>query len=158
MKLTPFKSLWLWQGGLLFALLIPPCLSTAKAEQKQQAPGEAVAVLLAPFVFSSNPNLGNGCWIRAFDEPQYAGPRHTLIGPLSLRKIEAPGLKWRGEIQSLIIGPKATAIVYSDENFKEKQATLAPGTKTPDIQKFPFIGDNIESLKIMCSEDSHTKY
>lgn len=92
----------------------------------------------------------SGCWATIYDGLNFQGRSLTLMGANQLNNLLlSDGTNWEGQIDSLIVGPKAQLTLYGNENYKDTDHVFGANTKTADLEKLP-IGDDIESLKIAC--------
>lgn len=97
------------------------------------------------------------CYVHVFDDKNYdaTDDNHMICGPgkwASLRNL-AGAVKpiWSDEIESLRVGPKATVIVWADENFTGMSQTYGPGSAIPSLKaSTPGLSDNISSIEIRC--------
>lgn len=93
-----------------------------------------------------------GCWLRIHDGHNFTGRTLTLLGDQSLPNLEFPaGNDWEGDIDSVEVGPKATAVLYQDENYLQKKRELKAGEKVADLHKSIFA-EGVESLRLTCAE------
>ena len=119
-----------------------PTTTTANANQPAVPPGAA--------------NCGD-CWVHLFDDKNYdaTDDNHMICGPgkwANLRSL-AGAVKpiWGDEVESLRVGPKATVIVWADENFTGMTQTFGPGSAVPSLKaSTPGLSDNISSIEIRC--------
>lgn len=101
-------------------------------------------------------NCGD-CWVHVFDDKNFdvTDDNHMICGPgkwASLRNLSgAVKVIWGDEIESLKTGPKATVIVWGDENFAGITQTYGPGSAIPSLKaSTPGLSDNISSIEIRC--------
>jgi hypothetical protein len=101
-------------------------------------------------------NCGD-CWVHVFDDKNFdtTDDNHMICGPgkwPNLRNLSgAAKISWGDEIESLRVGPKATVIVWGDENFTGITQTFAPGTAIPSLKaSTPNLSDNTSSIEIRC--------
>ena len=108
-------------------------------------------MLLIP-VLVTDPALASGCWAQFYSKRDFNGDVATLVDPagfVSLDKGKARELK--REIDSLVLGPKATLTVYEHALFKDGAVTFAANSREAGrIKKLGFHG-RIESLRLECS-------
>jgi hypothetical protein len=96
------------------------------------------------------------CWAHFFDDRNFKldDDNHKLCGPgkwPSLRNLPgAPKLNWSDEIESLRVGPSATVIVWTEENFTGISHSFEPGTSNASLKTIPNLSDNISSIEIRC--------
>ena len=101
-------------------------------------------------------NCGD-CWVHVFDDKNFdvTDDNHMICGPgkwASLRNLTgAVKLMWGDEIESLKVGPKATVVVWADENYAGVTQTYGPGSAVPSLKAAtPGLSDNISSIEIRC--------
>ncbi len=111
----------------------------------------APVVMLVPVQVSTDPALGKGCWAQLFDGHGYSGSAVTLVGPVDIADTETRDINLEGEIDSIVVGPKARLVVFDEENFGDKDAAFGAGERVPDTtySKLGFF-DDIESLRLSC--------
>jgi hypothetical protein len=75
----------------------------------------------------------------------------TLVGPLDMPKMRGPfGADWKGEVESIRTGPKATVTIFDNENFVEHSEVVIPGRKIADLDNMMELFDNFRSMRIDC--------
>ena len=84
----------------------------------------------------------NGCWVKLYDAPNFAGADVTLVGAASMRALD-------GTFRSLEVGPAATVTTYKAENFGGSIQRFDPGRKVPDLSQADHA-DEFGSLRISC--------
>jgi hypothetical protein len=121
--------------------------SKAPAADNQPAP----VIMMVPVEISA-PALKNGCWAQLYDERNFKGDVFTVVGPMQLVSTDnSAGRQLKRNIDSLVVGPRATLTVYERSMFKDKAVTFGPNSKEPGlIKKLGFTG-RIESLKLDCA-------
>jgi hypothetical protein len=91
-----------------------------------------------------------GCWARIHDGQNFTGRTLTLMGEQSLPHLEfGVGFDWEGDIDSIVVGPKAKLAVFEDENYGDKKRDLAANERVADLHKTIF-SEGVESLKLTC--------
>jgi hypothetical protein len=80
-----------------------------------------------------------GCWVKLYDSPNFAGADVMLVGAASMRAMEGP-------FRSLEVGPSATVTAYKAENFGGSIQRFDPGHKVAEISQPQEFG----SLRIYC--------
>jgi hypothetical protein len=127
------------------------------AHKKERAAKSAVAeprrtrLVLLP-VDQATDALGNGCWVRFYDDKNFKGDELTVVGPVDLSSMKFHRRYTWGGPDSLIAGPKAKVIVYDAENFKDRSGTINPGEQAKDLSdKTLGLFEDIESVKIACN-------
>jgi hypothetical protein len=58
---------------------------------------------------------------------------------------------WGDEIDSIRMGPRARATFWEDENFGDNRIDLGPGQERNNLRGDPDMGDQIDSMELMCS-------
>lgn len=94
------------------------------------------------------------CWIDLFEDTKFDAddPHVRVMGPMELSSLKnLQGRDWNNEVESVILGPDATARAYSEKNFKGTELAFAPGQRVPDLGKLD-MSDDIESLKLSCND------
>lgn len=121
-----------------------------------QAPGERLtgrdlpAVLAALASQQVTRRLGDGCWVRFYEDAGFRGRSITLVGPVDLSRLNVGGLTW-GDWDSAVVGPQATVTTFSKEGFKDPSVTLGPGQRTPDLEKWHGAPrDRVRSANLDC--------
>jgi hypothetical protein len=100
-------------------------------------------------------DCGN-CWVHIYDDKNFKATddNHKICGPgawPNLRNLAgAIKLNWSDEIESLRVGPGATVIVWTGEQFTGTSHTFNPGTEKITLKDMPGFSDNISSLEIKC--------
>lgn len=108
------------------------------------------SVIVVPRNYSHDEKLGNGCWVRFFDDKSYGGRSLTLIGPVEMPKIHIPGGLWVNW-SSAAVGPNATVTTYDYEQFQNRTAVLQPGQRIPDLRDRKLgLFEDIHSVRIAC--------
>jgi hypothetical protein len=111
----------------------------------------APVVLLVP-VEVSDPAMKNGCWAQLYNERNFKGDMFTIVGPMQIDATDKGAAKeLHKNLDSLVIGPKATLTAYEHKLFKDKSVQFGPNSKEPGlVKKLGFTG-RIESLKLDCA-------
>ncbi|MCK9689472.1 hypothetical protein [Scleromatobacter humisilvae] len=126
---------------------------TSAATLAQTAPNQPEPMVLLVPVLVTDPALAAGCWAQFYGKRDFNGDVATLIGPagfVSLDKGTARELK--REIDSLVLGPKATLTVYEHALFKDGSVTFAANSREAGlIKKLGFHG-RIESMRLDCTD------
>ncbi|WP_019143287.1 beta/gamma crystallin domain-containing protein [Noviherbaspirillum massiliense] len=124
------------------------------ANENLAAPVVPPLIIIAPTEVRTDPTLAKGCWVRLFPQPDFKGVDDlTIAGPIELKSLHTPvGTNWKHRTESILIGPKATVVVYESKDFRDKAATLKPGTQEPQLRKGLQFTQSIDSLKISCSQ------
>ena len=115
----------------------------------------AAAVLNPPQL---DPEYGEGCWVRFFNEPNFERPLGNLAGPMYINSISEPGLigemneeEFFRRARSVLVGPEASLLAYAEPGFRKEIFTLEPNREVSDLQAIGFPKD-VASLKIACEK------
>jgi hypothetical protein len=128
--------------------------ASATVNENLAAPVIAPLFIIAPTEVRTDPTLAKGCWVRLFPEPDFKGVDDlTIAGPTELPSLHTPagGVYWKHKTESVIVGPKATVMVYENQQFRHQTATLSPGTREPRLRGNLKFTQSIDSLKISCA-------
>ena len=77
------------------------------------------------------------------------------LNPATMRRGPRPCLKdlndrdWGNEIESVIMGPDASLLVYTETNFKGGGMAFVSNQRVLDLDKFQ-IANDVESLRVEC--------
>lgn len=149
--------------ALLLPVLWAAAASPLRAQDKAQGtisnenlatPVVPPLFIIAPTEVRTDPTLARGCWVRLFPRPDYQGTDDlTIAGPVELPSLHTPAgsVYWKHKTESVIVGPKATVAVYENQNYRHQTATLAPGTREPQLRRGLKFTQSIDSLKISCA-------
>lgn len=94
--------------------------------------------------------VGDGCWVRLYDERDFRGSTVTIVGPVDLARLQVGRLQWR-DWDSAIIGPQANLTTYDNSQYRQVTARLGPGRQVADLRNTelgPF--EQIRSLNLDC--------
>lgn len=97
-----------------------------------------------------NPDLpANGCYVHLFDGDDFDAndDNFVLTEPgryADLSDLPGASKDWTDEADSLIVGPNATVIGWSETNFQGTQMIYEPGSRHPDVDDEP------SSLEMTC--------
>ncbi len=83
-----------------------------------------------------------GCWARLYDAENFIGHSVTLSGAAEMPNME-------GTFRSIEIGPNATVITFSEENFADENGHFAAGARVANMRD-PGVSDEFESLRLTC--------
>lgn len=113
--------------------------------------GSTPAYVPADTDVSFNSERGRvGCWVEVYEKPNFQGRSVRLHGPLELASLNIADLgDWRDRINSLRVGPSATAEVFGDANFKDRRLIYPANRSIENLEEDSDFGDNIASLKII---------
>ncbi|MDQ6734958.1 MAG: hypothetical protein M3Z35_12750 [Nitrospirota bacterium] len=92
------------------------------------------------------------CWIEIFDDTEFDkdDPHVKLMGPKEYATLkDLSGRNWNNDIESVMVGPNATAKAYSKRDFAGTELAFTPNQRVPNLKKLD-MGNEIESMKIMC--------
>ena len=135
-----------------------------------------LVVILLVFAQSTNVLAKNkDCWVDLYDDTQYQGNHTRVKGPAQLKVLnKVNGENWDKRIESTVVGPKATLIVFENKRFKltltemadhpvlmkslgitkqdileESELIFGPNSKIHGFGEFHFY-HKIRSLKVEC--------
>ena len=124
-----------------------PAAMTPPASDNKPAP----LVLLVP-VEISNKALESGCWAQFYDERNFKGDVLTLVGPANIdSQDKGSGRQFKRNIDSLVLGPKATLKIYEHQMFKDKSVEFPANSKEAGLIKKLGFGGRIQSLQLQCA-------
>jgi hypothetical protein len=107
-------------------------------------------VMLVPVQVSS-PALEAGCWAQFYDERNFKGDMLTLVGPIEVGDFDkSSGRHFKRNIDSLVLGPKATLTVYEHQMFKDKSVKFQSNAREGGLVKKLGFGGRIESMRLEC--------
>ena len=138
----------------------PPNETAANSSNANQqatgTPATTTANANQPATTTAPVNCGD-CWVHVFDDKNFdvTDDNHMICGPgkwANLRNLTgAVKVSWDNEIESLKVGPKATVIVWADENYTGISQTFGPGTTVPSLKvSNPGLSDKVSSIEIRC--------
>lgn len=95
-----------------------------------------------------------GCWVKLYDGENFTGRSLTLMGAQSLPNLEfGIGYDWEGDIDSVLVGPKARLALYDDEDYTDDRRDLAENARVADLHKTLF-DEGVESMSLTCTGDT----
>ena len=117
----------------------------------------ALAGLMAGCGARPAQNLGrtmpspDGCFVQVWNGAGFAGTSDFINGPVEYRHLrDLPSRRsWKDRIGSLRLGPKASAVAWSAEQFSGRSLTLAAGSR--EQGSFAALPLKIQSLDIRCT-------
>ena len=114
-------------------------------------PKETELILMLVPVEISSPAMQAGCWAQFYDERNFKGEGLMVAGPIVIASTDkSSGRQLRRDLDSLVIGPKATLTVFEHRMFKDRSISFGPNTKEAGlIKKLGFSG-RIEAMKLDC--------
>lgn len=93
----------------------------------------------------------NGCYVLAYDLPEWRGAGVVLNGPArwpSLERLLASEENWRNRIRSIVVGPIATVTAYTDSDFRGASRRLPANSQHSHLDDE--FSARIESLELAC--------
>lgn len=109
-------------------------------------------VLIVPMQLSTQ-TMSSGCWAEFFTEKNFKGDVTTLLGPTELRGFDkSAGRQLKRDMDSLIVGPKATLTVFEHQMFKDHSVQFQPDSKVGGLTQKLGFGGRIQSLKLDCAK------
>lgn len=141
---------WAGRGGLVLFFLQASLVGAAAPPPVAGGGPDLPSVIVVPPNQAFDEKLGNGCWVRFFDDKSYRGRSLTLVGPVEMPKIHIPGGLWVNW-SSAVVGPKATVDTFDYEQFQNRTAVLRPGQRIPDLKDRKLgLFEDIHSVRIAC--------
>jgi hypothetical protein len=126
-------------------LTIAGCLAAASLAQAQVG-GQQI-------VQPTDKSMADGCWVEIFEDDKYDAddPHVVLKGPLESATLkDIAGRNWNNDIESIVMGPKATMYAYKEKDFKGTEIVFAPNQRVADLSDVKMSND-IESIRIKCA-------
>ena len=122
------------RGVLLVGLLIAPACASPPVRVGMNAP---------------NPN---GCYIRVFDAQRFKGASDFISGPQRYPTLKdlPNGADWHDRIQSVQVGPTATATAWRDLNFRGTSVNLNTDRAYGSLGEE--LTGEIESIEVRCNQ------
>lgn len=92
----------------------------------------------------------DGCYVRVWDQPRFAGTSDFINGPIQYEHLgDLPNRRsWKDRIRSLTLGPAASVVAWSDEQFSGRSLLLT--TDSREQGTFAALPVKIQSLDIRC--------
>lgn len=138
-------------AGALVVFGLPALAQTAPARQPAADNQPEPVVMLVP-VEISNKALESGCWAQFYDQRNFKGDILTLVGPAELGSADrGTGRQFKRNIDSLVLGPKATLKVFEHQMFKDKAVNFSANAREPGLIKKLGLGGRIQSLQLECT-------
>lgn len=94
--------------------------------------------------------VGNGCWVRLYEDKDFRGASVTIVGPMDLARLQVGRLQWR-DWDSAIIGPQANLTTFDNSRYRQVTARLGPSRHVSDLRNTelgPF--EQIRSMSLDC--------
>lgn len=88
--------------------------------------------------------LGDGCWARFYESPNFRGRSITVVGPVDLARLDIGGSRW-GDWNSAVVGPQASVTTFDKQGFRDPTMTIGPGRQVPDLR--PDRDDRLAQLR-----------
>ena len=124
----------------------PATTSNTPATPNQPAP----VVMLVPVQVSTKA-LESGCWAQFYDGRDFKGDILTLVGPADIGGFDkGSGRQLKRNIDSVVLGDKATLHVYEHQMFRDRTVQFAPNTREAGLIKKLGFGGRIQSMKLEC--------
>jgi hypothetical protein len=96
--------------------------------------------------------VDKACWAEIYEDTDFdvKDPHVKIQGPTQIATLkDYSGFNWNNEIESIVVGPNAHVMAYSDKDFKGTELEFTPNKRANDLSKLN-MSDEIESLKITC--------
>ena len=133
------------------ALMASGCASNPSNLQTVSGDTRPQPVVVQVPVAISSPELENGCWAQFYPELDFKGDVATLTGPVALESADKmSGKHLKRDIDSLVIGSKATLTVYEHAMFKDRTVSFGPNSRLNELITKLGVGGHIESLELEC--------
>lgn len=138
-----------------------PGMSNQPGTSDSQGMGSAAqgdttpVIIVVPSVFALDPNLSQGCWARLYDKTNLRGNVLTLTGPVEIangKPATITGYEMGRNFDSVAVGPKASLMVWDQENFQNKTTTFKAGQVINNLDNRMGNFEEIRSLKVNCSQ------
>lgn len=129
--------------------------SQTGSAKKQPFVHPPVYLLMPVETAATEPAMKQGCWARIHDRENYSGDTLTLVGPISLADMSVSGpfgMNWDDRVNSIEVGPKATVIVYDNENYRDQVAQFKSGQRVADLSKRMGFFDEFASIRVDCQK------
>ncbi|MEO8296259.1 MAG: hypothetical protein ABI574_00480 [Burkholderiales bacterium] len=137
----------------LTALITLAAAASAQA-QTASAPADNAPepiILMVPVEVSA-PQMKAGCWAQFYAERNFKGDVLTLVGPAQVATLDkGTGRQLKRDIDSLLVGPKATLTVYQHQGFKDRSSKFAPNAREGGLITKLGFGGRIQSLQLDCT-------
>lgn len=126
--------------------------NTRMTEEPKALPESSAPILLNRIEVRANPSIADGCWAWLFPEPTYTGTDSVAIaGPTDLIPVHFPGgLSKAHEVESIMVGPKATLTVYENPMPQSAIQRFKPGSNTQWVRKGKKLNKPVSFIKISC--------
>lgn len=124
--------------------------TTAGNQTGQQAAAPVALLVLLPVKQATDPRMANGCWVRFHSDENFRGESLTLVGPVDMPNMDAPGAVWQNW-DSAVVGANATVTTYDNDNFRDRTATLNAGQRIADLSdnKLGWF-EEVKSARVAC--------
>lgn len=123
----------------------PPASDEAGTAPAPASPAPPTAAPPAPAnTATAARQNGEGCWARLYDAENFIGHNVTLAGPAEMPNME-------GTFRSIEVGPSATVVTFSEENFADETGRFAAGARVANMRE-PGVSDAFESLRLTCAQ------
>jgi hypothetical protein len=133
----------------LMSLVYYSCDQPLRQEQRvtEVVAGGPIATGTAQVITRGRRIHNQDCWMTLYRESGFHGASVTIYDGINLPALEMPdGADWRDRVQSLEMGPNATAMLYQQENYQQPAISLSASTQQPDI------AFEVRSLRMLCLE------
>ena len=130
---------------------------TVIVQPSTPAPAQRDTIIVQPgnravVVKPGDPALADGCWAEIFEDNDFdQKDAHVILkGPFEAASLkDLAGRNWSKDIESLIMGPRATMYAYKDRDFKDTEVVFGPNQRVKELSEVK-LANKIESLKILC--------
>ena len=114
--------------------------------------GDAVATGISQQQDNNPLKHDNKCWAEIYMNADFDtnGPRLLLVGPHELPTLKGLNdLNWDNDIESIVLGPEATMVVYEHPEFAGRALILAANQSIGNLTEAQ-MKNEIESLRLDC--------
>lgn len=125
-----------------------------KMGQSQAQADKAPVVLIVPMLTATDQAMASGCWARLYDSTDFKGNMLTLSGPVDIPSMESgriAGFEWDRNFDSVMVGPKATLMVWQGNDYTESSTTFRSNQRVLDLDARMGFFEDIKSVKVSCT-------
>ena len=125
--------------------------SSTRSAAAAAAAADDTAVVILPNVGAAAA-VQSGCWATFYDERNFNGSSLTLVGPVELQSLDKGSARQlKREIKSIVMGPRATLIVYEKQFLSARSVGFQPDTREAGLAEKLGFGGRIESMRMTCA-------
>lgn len=127
-------ALFLLAGTAGSAVAAPVEPTSSQSREESLTGRDLPAVLAALASQQITRRLGDGCWVRFYEDAHFRGRSITVVGPVDLARLNVRGSSL-SDWDSAVVGPQATITTYAREGFRNPSLTIGPGQRAADLQE-----------------------